>query len=107
MEHTTAPGDTSPECGCAPRDRINFLDTEVRLEEGKLVTDLYRKPTDRNQYLLLSSCHPPHITTNLPFSLAIRILKICTKEEEEREKRWAELKELLLARGYKPGLIDS
>ena len=35
-------------------DRINFLDPEFRLEEGKLVTDLYRRPTVRNQYLLLS-----------------------------------------------------
>ena len=44
----------SPECGCKLHDRINFLDSEFRLEEGKLVTDLYRRPTVRNQYLLLS-----------------------------------------------------
>ena len=28
----------SPECGCKLNDRINFLDPEFRLEEGKLVT---------------------------------------------------------------------
>ena len=54
VSSSPAPWDMSPECGCKLHDRINFLDPEFRLEEGKLVTDLYRRPTVRNQYLLLS-----------------------------------------------------
>jgi hypothetical protein len=35
--------------------------TLLALSEGVLSTDLYSKPTDINQYLLPSSCHPPHV----------------------------------------------
>ena len=43
---------------------------------------------------------------NIPYSLALRIIRICS-EIEVRDQRLAELKELLLAREYKSGLIDS
>jgi hypothetical protein len=45
---------------------ISFLDTSSSLSEGELSTDLYSKPTDTNQYLLPSSCHPPHVTNSIP-----------------------------------------
>ena len=32
------------------------------------LTDLLRKETDRNQYLLQSSCHPAHVTRDIVFS---------------------------------------
>ena len=70
------------------------------------MTDLYRKDTDRNQYLLPSSCHPAHVTQNIPFSLALRIVRICSFKED-REKRFLELKNLLLSRDYRPKIIDS
>ena len=68
--------------------------------------DLYRKPTDRNQYLLTSSCHPTHVTSNIPFSLALRIVRICSLPTD-RDRRLAELKIMLIERDYKPGLIDA
>ena len=67
--------------------------------------DLYRKPTDRNQYLLTSSCHPAHVTKNIPFSLAYRIVRICS-EPETRDLRLSELRKLLLARDYKTGIVN-
>ena len=39
---------------------INFLDVTVKIEDGKLATSLYRKPTDRQQYLHYQSDHPHH-----------------------------------------------
>ena len=45
---------------------ISFLDTSSSLSEGELSTDVYSKPTDTNQYLLPSSCHPPHVTKSIP-----------------------------------------
>ena len=36
---------------------INFLDVTVSITKGIIETDLYVKPTDSHQYLLLSSCH--------------------------------------------------
>ena len=36
---------------------IDFLDVTVSIAEGVIETDPYVRPTDRHQYLLLSSCH--------------------------------------------------
>jgi hypothetical protein len=57
---------------------ISFLDTSSSLSEGELSTDLHSKPTDTNQYLLPSSCHPPHVTKSIPYSQALRIRRICS-----------------------------
>ena len=68
--------------------------------------DFYKKKTDRNMYLSTSSCHPAHVTANIPFSLALKIVRICS-EQESSDKRQAELKELLLDWDYKPKIIDA
>ena len=39
------------------KTQINFLDVTVFLENGKMKTDLYVKPTDTHQYLHSSSCN--------------------------------------------------
>lgn len=40
--------------------KISYLDVTVSLDNGKILTDLYVKPTDTHQYLFNSSCHPKH-----------------------------------------------
>ena len=45
---------------------ISVLDTSSSLSGVVLSTDLYSKPADTNQYLLHSSCHPPHATKSIP-----------------------------------------
>ena len=82
------------------------MDTTVKIENGQLVTDLYKKPTDRCQYLLPSSCHPSHVSKNIPFSLAYRLVRICS-DPNTLEKRLAELKDMLLGREYRPGVVNS
>lgn len=54
----------------------------------------------------LFSIHPAHCYENIPFSLAMRINRICMKPET-RDKRLQELKEILLERDYRSGMIDS
>ena len=44
-------------CNCEPQDSISFLDTSLSIQNGKIDTDLFKKETDRNQYLLRESCH--------------------------------------------------
>ena len=92
-------------CTCDKTNSLAFLDTSLSVQDGRVVVDLYRKPTDRNQYLLTSSCHPAHVTTNIPFSLALRIVRICSFPET-RDLRLKEMKELLLTRGYKAGVVN-
>ena len=82
-----------------------FLDTSTSVRDNQIIVDLYKKPTERCQYSLPSSCHPPHITENIPFSLAYRIIRICS-ETTSRDLRLQELKDMLISRSYKPKLVD-
>ena len=84
---------------------VPFLDVEVSIDEdGYIQTDLYKKPTSVAQYLMPSSCHPSHITRNIPYSLAYRLLRICSKKEKF-EQRLEELRKDLFSRGYKPKIV--
>ena len=84
---------------------IPFLDVSVILENGKLTTDLYSKPTDKHQYLYSTSCHPKHTKTSLPYCLALRLRRICSTDTLF-QKRTHEMKRHLLKRGYKNGCIQ-
>ena len=56
-----------------------FLDMEISIDnKGYLQTDLYKKDCARVQYLLPESCHPGHISRNIPYSLSYRLLRICS-----------------------------
>lgn len=84
---------------------IPFLDVQVIFKNnGELSTDLYKKPTDTHQYLNWTSCHPRHTKTSIPYSLALRLRRICS-DNEFFEKRARELHNILLKRGYKNKLI--
>ena len=85
---------------------VPFLDVMVSLHNGTIQTDLYTKPTDKHQHLLSSSCHPQHTKTSIPFSLALRIRRICSTDAAF-ELRINELKTYLLARGYNNTFLDS
>ena len=82
MQHTSI--DEPDPCSCPVTHAIPYLDTCISIQDGKIITDLYRKPTDRNMYLLPSSCHPPHVTENIPFSLALRIIRICSQPDKRK-----------------------
>ena len=92
-------------CNCEQRDSIPYLDTLLSIENGRIEVDLYKKPTDRNQYLLPSSCHPKTTTQNLPYSSALRIIRICTNPAS-RDKRLEQMKELFLARSYNKDVVE-
>ena len=51
----------------------------MKLENGRVYTDLYKKPSDKQLYLKKSSCHPSHTKTGLAYGLALRIRRICEK----------------------------
>ena len=93
------------DCFCHQARSVPFLDTSVSVKGGKFSTDLYKKPTDRCQYLLPSSCHPSHIVKNIPYNLAYRILRICS-DKENLMKRLGELKNLLITREYREKSLD-
>ena len=109
LSHTILPSEmttNTPSCPCEKTTSLAFLDTSLSIRNGRVAVDLFKKPTDRNQYLLTSSCHPAHVTNNIPYSLALRIVRICT-DSETRDLRLNELKDMLLARNYKPGVVNA
>lgn len=55
---------------------LQFLDTLVTRIGKKFETDLYRKPTGRNNLLRYESCHPRPMLKSLPFSQMLRVKMI-------------------------------
>ena len=80
--------------------KINFLDVTVLLHNSSIATDLHVKSTDTHQYLLSSSCHPNHIKKSIPYSLALRIRRTCSTDDNFKQ-RTNELLEFLCQRGHK------
>ena len=72
--HTTMKFDEP--CFDVHNNSCNFLDVKICIKVGKIETDLYRKPTDKPRALLPSSAHPAHITTNIIYSMAFRLIRI-------------------------------
>ena len=81
-----------------------FLDTRVTITDKGISTDLYKKPTDRVMYLLPDSCHPSHVFKSIPYSLALRLIRICSIPEQ-LETRFGELEEMLLSRNYNRNVV--
>ena len=85
---------------------VDFLDTTISINsQGKFVTDLFVKSTDRVTYLLPQSCHPGHISANIPYSLAYRLKRIVSCPDTFLI-RLDELKKNLLTRNYSVKVID-
>ena len=63
------------------KEKINFLDVVIKIKKGKIITDLYCKPTDDHQYLHYDSCDADHIKRSIIFSQTLR-LKICSEKND-------------------------
>ena len=61
MSHTTnIIEDEATRCACPHQESVSYLDTSCKISEGKIIIDLFKKPTARNMYLLpLSPYLPP------------------------------------------------
>ena len=73
---------------CSHTSIVPLLDTLHSTENGQVVTDLFKKPADKNLDLLLNSCHPPDTTKNTPFNVSLRKIGIC-KNPLTRYQRYA------------------
>ena len=59
---------------------VPFLEVMVTLLGNYIHTYFYSKPTDTFNYLHWSSCHPQHTKLSIPYSLAIRLVRVCSSE---------------------------
>ena len=83
---------------------VNFLDVKVIKRDGKIITDLYAKPTDTHQYLVSSSCHPYHCKESIPYSQALPVNRICSNNAFF-DQRCNELEHWLHEREYSERIV--
>ena len=83
---------------------INFLDVTVSLIDGQIETDLYIKPTDSHQYLHTYSYHPCHCKKSIPYSQALRLHRISSKNNFF-DIHCNNLEKWLSERGYSKKLV--
>ena len=62
---------------------------------------LFTKPGKKCSYLLPTSCHPSHISDNIPYSfIALRLKRICN-DNVDFLNQLSLLKDKLVSRGYR------
>ena len=81
-----------------------FLDVNIRLVMGQLMTDLFVKPTNTYQFLELSSSHTCHCKEGIPYSQALRLNRICS-DNESFDKCYNNLEGCLMERRYNGKMI--
>ena len=76
-----------------------FIEVMVTLLGNYIHTDFYSKPTNTFNYLHWSSCHPQHTKLSIPYSLAFRLVRVCSSEAA-LTRRLNYLKHHLKKRGF-------
>ncbi len=85
--------------------KISFLDVMVERRYDKLITQMYRKETDKNNLLHYSSCHVATLKANLPYSQFLRVRRIC-REEEDFTKHTEDMYQCFVERGHSKTMLD-
>ena len=63
--------------------KIDILDVLVYKDHNNMLqTTIYRKQTDRQNYLDARSEHPKPLKDSIPYSQALRIKRICSSQQE-------------------------
>ena len=83
---------------------IEYLDTKIYVKNNKIQTTLYTKPSDTHAYLNPASCHPKHICMNIPKSVAHRIRRICSEDNEYFKHKEIQIKHFE-DRGYNSNFV--
>ena len=86
--------------------KVEFLDLTITIENGRLETDLFVKPSNAQLYLDYKSDHPDHCKKSIIYSQALRAVERCSKPDN-LSIHLEDLKGKLLARNYPENLIDS
>ena len=58
-----------------------YLDVKVRIQDGKISTDVYRKEPNTHQYLDYRSYRPRHVKRGITYGQALQLRRIFDLEE--------------------------
>ncbi|KAM8930720.1 LOW QUALITY PROTEIN: uncharacterized protein RCH25_006654 [Pelodytes ibericus] len=86
-------------------DAIAFLDIKLSHDKQKICTTGYRKPTAGNTILHYTSCHPEHVTRNIPYGEFLRARRNCTSIIEFENQAEA-LRKRFADRGYPSNIVN-
>ena len=85
--------------------KIKFLDALVYKDQNKMLpTTIYRKQTDRQNYLDARSEHPKFLKDSIPYSQALQIKRICSSQLEFLSQ--TKMSNQFQKRGYNRSLIE-
>ena len=87
------------------KKKIEFVDLESSIENGRIETNLFIKPSNLQLYLDYFSNHPEPCKEGLIYGQAIRILERCSKPED-RDSHLQNLRSKLSERNYPDKLIS-
>ena len=87
-------------------EKVEFLDLVISIENGKLATNLFIKPSNQQLYLDFNSNHPDPCKEGIIYGQALRVLERCSKIEDS-ESHLTNLKAKLSARHYPEELIET
>ena len=85
---------------------VEFLDLVIKIDNGRLTTDLFIKPSNLQLYLNYNSNHPEPCKTGLVYGQALRVVERCT-DAQDAKGHLEDLKEKLLERQYPKALVDA
>jgi len=88
------------------RSTMHFLDVQVHINNGRLVTSIYEKNLNKHMYIPFSSAHPLAVKKGMVKAERMRFRYICSEERDwlAADKR---LLQNLLRRGYPLSLLVS
>ena len=84
---------------------VEFLDLKIMIGNGKLLTDLYIKPTNLQLYLDYRSNHPEPCKNAIVYCQALRIVERCSLPELA-VPHLEQLKSKFLERNYPENIVD-
>ena len=68
------------------KDKIEFLNTLVYKDHNnRLQTTLYKKTTDRQNYVYTKSAHHLSLKKSIPYSQTLRIKRVCATFDEYKK----------------------
>ena len=85
--------------------QLEVLDTLLCIINGGIESKVYSKPTDGHMYLLPQSPHYISMYLHIPFSVALRIRRICSREDWF-EEQLLEYKQYFKRGNYKNCIIQ-
>ena len=84
---------------------LEFLNFRIKCVTGKMSVDVFAKPTSSLTYVKPNTYYPRKNINNVPRGIALILHRICDTDEKI-ESRANEYKQYLIARDYKPSLVN-